>query len=310
VKLLITGAGGQVGRSLLQARWPRGAEIVGLQRSKLDIASADAIAATIAAIRPTTIINAAAYTAVDKAENDSASAFRVNNDGAARLAEAAHRVGAALIHLSTDYVFDGRSPVPYRESDPTTPINTYGRSKVAGENAVRLHQPQHVILRTAWVYASHGHNFVRTMLRLAAEREEVSVVDDQIGTPTSAANIAAALMVICQRIYDDQQAGHDSAWGTYHFTDAGETTWHGVAAHVFDRLQAQRRRCPRLKAIATADYPSPAKRPSNSRLDCSRIERTFQIERRPWRQSLDSVLEELVSEAMPTPADARESSAS
>ena len=196
MKVMVIGATGQVGRELLRAAWQPGIEVVGLRRPEFDITSADAIDAALAQYRPDVVINAAAYTAVDKAESDGAAAFAVNDYGPSLLAAAASRAGAPLIQLSTDYVFDGSLLAPYRETDPIVPINAYGRSKAAGEAAVRLRQPRHVILRTAWVYASHGQNFVRTMLRLAAERDDVSVVGDQHGSPTAAVSIAAALVVI------------------------------------------------------------------------------------------------------------------
>jgi dTDP-4-dehydrorhamnose reductase len=299
VKVLIFGATGQVGHELTLAAWPSDTVVVGLSRPTYDITDADAITAALALHTPDLIINAAAYTAVDKAENDVATAFEVNDYGPSLLAAASARAGTPLIHLSTDYVFDGTCVVPYKESDPTTPINTYGRSKAAGEAAVRSKQPHAIIVRTSWVYASHGHNFLRTMLRIAADREEIAVVADQVGTPTAAKSIAAALVTISERVVNARRAGLEGSWGTYHFTDVGETTWYGFAKHIFSHLEGCDLRIPRLKPIATEEYPTPARRPVNSRLDCSLIERTFGIRRTRWQQGVERAIDELLSKRMP-----------
>lgn len=293
MKVLVLGCRGQVGRELTRAAWGAGTEVIGLSRPQFEITSADHIEAAVAKHTPQFVINAAAYTAVDKAESDLATAFAVNDYGPLVLAAACYRYGIPLIHLSTDYVFGGCARWPYRESDPIGPINAYGRSKAAGEAAVRLRQPRHIILRTAWVYASHGQNFVRTMLRLAAERDEVGVVADQHGTPTSAPDIAATLVTIVQRIAAARKAASDDHWGTYHFTAAGETTWLDFAARIFRHLEMNGARPPELKSIATSDYPTPARRPANSRLDCTLIQQTFGIVRSPWQDGLNRVLEEL-----------------
>lgn len=295
MKVLVTGCRGQVGRELMGAAWPAGTAVTGVARPEFDLAKPDGIEAAVGAAAPDIVINAAAYTAVDKAESDRATAFAVNADGPGLLAAACARRDVPLIHLSTDYVFDGASAAPYAETDPVCPLGVYGASKAAGEAAVRLRQPRHVIVRTAWVYAAHGHNFVRTMLRLGREREEVGVVADQRGTPTSAADIAAGLVQIVQRIAARTPA--DAFWGTYHFTASGDTTWHGLAEHIFRQQAAATGSRPRLKAIATADYPTPARRPANSRLDCALIEGTFGIVRRPWQAGVDDVLAELLSPA-------------
>jgi dTDP-4-dehydrorhamnose reductase len=293
MKVLVLGCRGQVGRELTRAAWGAGTEVVGLSRPQFDITSPEHNEGAIAKHRPQFVINAAAYTAVDKAESDLATAFAVNDHGPLVLAATCCRYGIPLIHLSTDYVFDGCAQRPYRESDAIGPINAYGRSKAAGEAAVRLRQPRHIILRTAWVYASHGQNFVRTMLRLAAERDEVSVVADQFGTPTSAPDIVATLVTMLQQITAGRAAAGDDLWGTYHFTAAGETTWHDFAACIFRHLERNGSRPPRLKPISTSDYPTPARRPANSRLDCTLIEQTFGIVRTPWQEGLNRVLEEL-----------------
>jgi dTDP-4-dehydrorhamnose reductase len=306
VKVLVFGATGQVGRELTRADWPSDTEVIRLSRPPYDITDANAINAALTLHTPDLIINAAAYTAVDKAESDVAAAFAVNDYGPSLLAAATACCGIPLIHLSTDYVFDGTFPVPYRESDPVAPINVYGRSKAAGEASVRLRQPRAVIVRTSWVYASHGHNFLRTMLRLAREREEIVVVDDQVGTPTSAQSIATALVTISQSIVKDRRAGIQGRWGTYHFTDAGETTWYGFAKHIFSYMEARGLRVPRLRSITTKEYPTPAQRPANSRLDCSLIERTFGNRRVPWPQAVERALDELIPGPKHMPTDRHE----
>ena len=292
MKVLVLGTSGQVGTELMRAAWPTGTELVGLARPDVDMARPETVEAAVAAHAPDLVVNATAYTAVDKAESDREAAFAVNRDGPARLAAACAAGGAALIHISTDYVFDGTKPSPYTENDPVAPLGAYGASKEAGEAAVRAALPQHVILRTSWVYAAHGANFVKTMLRFGREREEMRVVADQHGAPTAAFDIAAAIVAIAARI---AAGGGDVPWGTYHFTGTGETTWHGFAERVFQRLEAATGRRPRLLAIATADYPTPARRPANSRLECARIRTAFGIEAPRWEDSLDRVLDELLS---------------
>ncbi|QCO00357.1 dTDP-4-dehydrorhamnose reductase (plasmid) [Azospirillum argentinense] len=293
MKVLILGTSGQVGTELMRAAWPQGTELVGLARPDVDMARPETVEAAVAAHAPDLVVNATAYTAVDKAESDQETAFAVNRDGPARLAASCAACGIPLIHISTDYVFDGTKPAPYAEDDPVAPLGVYGASKEAGEAVVRAALPQHVILRTSWVYAAHGANFVKTMLRFGREREEMRVVADQHGAPTAAADIAAAIVTIAERIAAGSEGG--VPWGTYHFTGAGETTWHGFAERIFQRLEATTGRRPRLQAITTADYPTPARRPTNSRLDCARICSAFGIEAPRWEDSLDHVLEELLS---------------
>ncbi|MGY0834715.1 dTDP-4-dehydrorhamnose reductase [Azospirillum argentinense] len=302
MKVLILGTSGQVGTELMRAAWPQGTELVGLARPDVDMARPETVEAAVAAHAPDLVVNATAYTAVDKAESDQETAFAVNRDGPARLAASCAACGIPLIHISTDYVFDGTKPAPYAEDDPVAPLGVYGASKEAGEAAVRAALPQHVILRTSWVYAAHGANFVKTMLRFGREREEMRVVADQHGAPTAAADIAAAIVTIAERIAAGSGADGvptgvpgDIPWGTYHFTGAGETTWHGFAERIFQRLEAATGRRPRLQAITTADYPTPARRPANSRLDCARIRSAFGIEAPRWEDSLDRVLDELLS---------------
>jgi dTDP-4-dehydrorhamnose reductase len=235
------------------------------------------------------VINGAAYTAVDKAESEPDLAHRINAGSVAALAEACAKRDVPVLHLSTDYVFDGTKPAPYVETDATNPLNVYGRTKLAGEIALRAAQPEHLILRTSWVYSAFGANFVKTMLRLGAEREELRIVDDQIGAPTAAGEIAAACLVLAERV----GAGPEPAWGTYHLTASGETSWFGFARAIFDIAAPWAGLKARLAPIPTSAYPTPARRPTNSRLDCSKLAHAFGLSLRPWREPLIEVLAEL-----------------
>lgn len=239
-------------------------------------------------VRPQIVINAAAYTAVDRAEAEPERAGLLNCEAPRAMASACSTIGAALIHLSTDYVFDGSNPNAYREEDPVGPLSVYGRSKADGETAVRASIQQHVILRTSWVFAAHGNNFVRTMLRLGDERPEIRVVDDQFGSPTAACDIASAIASIVAAI-----RAKKGVWGTFHFTSAQSTTWYGFAKAI---LVASRQRA-KLVPITTADYKTPARRPLNSVLDCGRILRDYGIPQPLWQESLARVLTELGHDA-------------
>lgn len=300
MKVLVLGNRGQVGLELMRATWPPGTGLVGLARPEIDITEAASIDAALDRHAPDLVINSAAYTAVDKAETDQSNAFAVNAAGPEKLAAACVRRGSALIHLSTDYVFDGSGSRSYQEDDPVAPINVYGASKAAGEAAVCALLTRHVILRTSWVYAGHGQNFVRTILRLAGERDKLSVIDDQHGAPTSAADIAGAIVAITQKLFDG--AARTDLFGTFHFTAAGDTTWHGFAEEIFRQYADACGRAPLLEPIPTSAYPTPARRPANSRLDCSRIERVFQLRRPPWRESLARVIKELLPATGTKPA--------
>jgi len=260
VKVLITGAGGQLGRAL-QATVPAGVDPVALDRAALDIGDAAAVMARVRDLAPALVINAAAYTAVDKAESDVAAAHRINAEAPGHLAAAASAVGARFIHVSTDFVFDGTSGTPYRPDHPTAPLGVYGATKLAGERAVRSAQPDALIVRTAWVYGDAGHNFVRTMLRLMAERDEVRVVADQIGTPSYATGLARALWAL-------DAAG---ATGIHHWTDSGAASWYDFAVAIQEEALAigLLTRAVPVIPIATSDYPTPARRPSYSVLDKS-----------------------------------------
>src|SRR5947208_6432633 len=229
MKLLVLGAGGQVGRELCRRAWPAGYRLATFDRSDVDITREDSIAAAMQRERPDMVINAAAYTAVDRAETEPDAAWAANCTGPAQLAATCREAAVPLIHISTDYVFDGSKAGPYREDDPVNPLGVYGRCKEAGDRAIREALAEHVILRTAWVYSAHGHNFVKTMLRLAGERPVLRVVADQTGAPTGAADLAAAIARIAQRVVAGNAGRDVDCWGTYHFTGAGAVTWHGFA---------------------------------------------------------------------------------
>jgi dTDP-4-dehydrorhamnose reductase len=291
MRIAVTGSKGQVATSLLE-RAEGKVEIVALGRPTFDLTDRAAIIAGLDAARPDVVVNAAAYTAVDKAETEEADALRVNRDGAAHVAEAAVRLGIPLIHLSTDYVFDGALGRPYREDDPTAPTGAYGRSKLAGEKAVAERCEDSVISRTAWVYSPFGTNFVRTMLKLNETRDEVGVVADQRGNPTSALDIADAVIAIAARLKDDASP---ALRGVFHMTGSGEATWADFAEAVFQEAAARGRRQTHVRRIATADYPTPARRPANSRLDNEKRARVYGVRLPEWRQSVAGCCDRLLS---------------
>src|SRR6516225_804619 len=293
MKILVFGAGGQIGREVCRAAWFPRYTITPLDRKVIDITNGAAVSAVLAREAPDLVINLAAYTAVDRAESEPEAAWAVNCAGAAHIAAACDESATPLIHLSTDYVFDGRNTEPYREEDAVGPLGVYGRSKEAGERAVRAALERHVILRTAWVFGAYGANFVKTMLRLAAERPLLRVVADQRGCPTAAADIAAALMVIAEHI----ERG-EAKWGTYHFVGADATSWHSFAEAIFDLAAPQLAARPQVEPITTDQYPTPARRPMNSVLDCRKIEEAFGVPPPPWRVALASVIREVLD---PTP---------
>jgi dTDP-4-dehydrorhamnose reductase len=268
----------------------RNVPMVAVGRPELDLENGEGVDRVTAAVEPSAIVNAAAYTAVDRAEEEPERAFAVNCDGAALLAAGAARRGIPFIQISTDYVFDGSKRSPYREDDVPAPQNAYGSSKLAGEIAVLKAYPGAAVIRTSWVYSPYGNNFVRTMLRLSDEQPVVRVVEDQRGTPTSAADLAAAILAIVERLRSAN--GRDNA-GIYHLAGDGETSWHGFATAVFASLARRGQRVPRLQAITTAEYPTPARRPTNSCLDSSKAERIFGVRLPPWRSSLEECLDQL-----------------
>jgi dTDP-4-dehydrorhamnose reductase len=291
VDILLTGAGGQVGWEIARRAAP--GSIRAHDRSGLDVTDARAVAAAVRAATPKVVINAAAYTAVDKAESDAAAAFAVNRDGPAHLAAVCAEIGAVLIHLSTDYVFDGAKAGPYVEDDVPAPLGVYGASKLAGEEAVRAAGGRHLILRTAWVYGVHGHNFVKTMLRLGTERDALRVVDDQYGCPTYAADLAEAILTLARRIL----AGAMPAvgWGTFHCVGGGETTWYGFAREIFAHATPRLGKTPTVAPIPTSAYPTPARRPANAVLATEKLLRVHGIALRPWQAALADMLQSLPS---------------
>lgn len=284
-RILITGGTGQIGTELVRRQWPEGFEILSPSRAGLDLSDAGALKAFIREGNLDAVINPAAFTAVDRAESDVTDAFTVNALAPAALAEATRQCAIPLVHVSTDYVFDGTGKGACDEDAPMNPVNVYGASKAAGEYAVRLGNPRHVILRTAWVFSPHGSNFVKTMLRLA-DRPKLQVVNDQHGCPTSAGDIAAALMTIALRLVDDP----DAPTGTYHFVNKDPVTWHGFASAIFEREAAAGRSVPLIEAIATKDYPTPARRPANSILSTRKLTRDYGISPRSWTEALDETL--------------------
>ena len=288
MRLLVAGASGQLAHALVQrSRQRAGVTVIALGRPQLDLLDPASISRAIDSTRPDVVINAAAYTAVDKAESDAAAAFALNRDGAGALAAAAGAVGCPIIHVSTDYVFDGNKAGAYVEDDAPNPMGVYGRSKLEGEAAVAAANARHVILRTAWVYSAHGHNFLKTMLRLARERPELRVVADQHGNPTFAPHLADAILAIAAQI------GSARLWGVYHATATSETTWHGFAAAIIAAANPLGVPQVRVVPITTADYPMPARRPANSCLDCSKLERAFGLRLPPWQQGLGECVAEL-----------------
>ncbi|NRG18534.1 dTDP-4-dehydrorhamnose reductase [Rhizobiales bacterium] len=292
--VLLTGAGGQLGFEVAARARDSGLEIAAFAHGDLDIADRAAVDRAVASTRPKIIVNAAAYTAVDKAEADLDAAYAANRDGPAYLAAAAQRCGAAIIHVSTDYVFDGTKPAPYVETDPVAPLGVYGASKLAGEEAVRKACDRHVILRTAWVYGAKGHNFVKTMLRLGSERDVLRVVDDQIGSPTSAADLAQVIVAISRRLCLD--AVSPACYGTFHAAGSGETSWHGFAREIFRQAEGRGLRIPKLEAIPSSQFPTPAARPANSRLDCAKLAKVHGIRFRSWQDALAEVMASLNNE--------------
>jgi dTDP-4-dehydrorhamnose reductase len=252
------------------------------------------MARAIDAVRPDLVVNAAAYTAVDKAETDGeAAAFAINRDGAGALAAASHAAGCPILHVSTDFVFDGTKAEPYVETDRANPVSVYGRSKLAGEMAVAAANPRHLILRTAWLHAPYGQNFLRTILRLARERPQLRVIADQHGNPTYAPHLADAMLAIAARLGDGK--GEAPTWGIYHAAASGETTWAGFAAAIV--AAGARLGVPQVPVIpiTTPEYPLPAKRPANSRLDCAKLARTFGVRLPPWQQGVAECIAELES---------------
>ena len=286
--ILLTGMNGQVGWELQRTLQPLGT-LIALDRTQLDLTNPDRINAVLREVNPAIIVNPAAYTAVDKAESEIDLATTINATAPGILAEAAKRQDALLIHYSTDYVFDGSKPIPYVESDPVSPINIYGRSKLAGEQAIQASGCRHLIFRTSWVYGLRGQNFLRTMLRLAKERDELRVVADQTGAPTWSRMIAETTALAIAR--------HAGQQGLYHLVAAGATSWHGFASAIIEDA-AERgwlEKIPAVRRIASADFPTPARRPANSRLNCDRLQNDFALRQPDWAEELRLCLDSALS---------------
>ncbi|PJK35350.1 dTDP-4-dehydrorhamnose reductase [Pseudomonas sp. S10E 269] len=285
LKILITGQHGQVSREL-QQRLPSLGELIVLGREQLDLANPDQIRQQVRTHRPDLIINAAAHTAVDQAESEPELAFAINAIAPGILAEEAKTLGIPLIHYSTDYVFDGSKPAPYTEADTPNPLGVYGQSKLAGEQAITAVGGDYLILRTSWVYSSHGKNFLLTMQRLLQEKPHLRIVADQIGAPTWAGSIANSTRALIER----WQAGEPGPWGVYHLTARGETSWFGFAEAIGEYLRKQGKACAELEPIPSSAYPTPAKRPLNSRLDCSRLQQQWHVSQPAWQDALRECL--------------------
>lgn len=296
MKILLLGKNGQVGWELQRSLAVLG-NVVALGREEEnglcgDLADVQRLRETVHAVQPDAIVNAAAYTAVDRAESEPERAFAINAHAPRMLAEEAQRLDAWLLHYSTDYVFDGTGQAPWREGDATGPLSVYGASKLAGEQAIVESGVKHLILRTSWVYSARGHNFLKTMLRLGRELPELRVVDDQIGAPTGAELLADA----SAHALHHAALGSAAFSGTYHLAARGHTSWHAYASLIFERAQALRPELPlaKLLPIASAQYPTPAARPRNSRLNVSAFETTFDLELPPWQKGVERVVDELL----------------
>jgi dTDP-4-dehydrorhamnose reductase len=291
--ILVTGGTGQLASALAAA----GSGIHRVGRPDFDFDRPETIEATFRAAAPRMVVNAAAYTAVDAAETDAEAAYRANRDGPAILARLCAEADIPLIHVSTDYVFDGDKPEPYVETDPVGPQGVYGASKLAGEEAVMASGARAIILRTAWVYAATGKNFVRTMLAVGKTRDRLTVVGDQHGCPTTAADLADAILAIIARI--DRTGWQDNYRGIFHAAGTGATTWHGLAVAAFEEAARYGAKVPEVAAITTADWPTPTKRPANSRLDCTRLHAVFGVRLPHWRESLTRTIDQIYASAPP-----------
>jgi dTDP-4-dehydrorhamnose reductase len=291
MKILITGAGGQLGRELINQGQLKGFSVQAPSEDDMDITDLEKIDRCMDFHQPEVVINAAAYTQVDKAESEAALAFAVNTTGSANLARMCAKNKIPLVHISTDYVFDGQKGTSYLETDAISPVGIYGRSKAEGEIEIRSHLKEHIILRTSWLYGIHGHNFAKTILKLATTKPKIRVVADQYGSPTNAADLAQTILIISDRM----QFNNDVDWGTYHYCGQGVISWYNFAEKIVGlaRLYADVKTT-RIEPITTADYPTRALRPIYSALDCSRIQKHFGINPKPWQKSLEITIKELL----------------
>ena len=294
MNIVITGVNGQLGRELVRQAQCADFDVHPFDRQQLDITDENRIKHVLAGLSPAVVINAAAYTHVDRAEDEPARAYAVNSDGPAYLARYCADYRHALIHMSTDYVFDGTADRPYQESDPIAPLGIYGQSKAKGEAAVRSTLPEHIVVRTSWLYGVNGHNFVKTILKLAAAKRVLKVVADQMGSPTSAADLAAATLIIARKI----GAAEKSAWGTYHYCGAGITTWHALAEKIIELAAPYTAlEIRQVDAISTAEWPTRAPRPLYSALDCTRLKVQFGIDTHPWQHSLKHTIDRIFTDS-------------
>ncbi len=293
MKILITGSKGQLGWELVRQSKHFDFDILGVDLSHLDITDRLQVESIFKNFQPSLVINAAAYTNVDKAETDQKLAFAVNRDGPANISDCCSKADIPHLHISTDFVFDGNKGTSYVESDPVSPLSIYGKSKAYGEDAVRSRLRKHIILRTAWLYGVHGHNFVKTMLKIGKEKRVIKVVADQYGSPTRAADLAGAVLTIAEYIRNFAEVD----WGTYHYCGLGVTTWHGFTETIFDIAgEYGLVKIPQVKPISTADYPTAAKRPVFSALDCEQIKKNFGIIPKPWQESLKITIGQIMSD--------------
>lgn len=295
MRIAVTGRTGQVVQSLLAHTGAAGVTVIPVGRPELNLAQPESVQQVLAAVKPDCIVNAAAYTVVDKAETEPELAMRINGVGAGAVAAATAALGVPLIQISTDYVFDGMAPRPWREDDPTAPLGAYGRSKLAGEQAVAASTKDWTILRTAWVYSPYGGNFVKTMLRLAENRDELSVVSDQLGSPTSALDLADAIIAVAKALV--ARPDDASLRGIFHAAGTGEASWADLAEVVFAASAALGGPSATVRRIATLDYPTPARRPSNSRLDCSLLAERHGLRLPPWQESVKTCVATLLTQA-------------
>ena len=293
MKALVTGTTGQLGCELIRQVVDYSFEAVPISEDELDITDFDQIKKIFQGVQPDLVINPAAYTNVDQAESETEKVFRINRDGAENLAKICVDHDIPLIHVSTDYVFDGKKNEPYVEDDPVLPLGIYGESKAAGEQAIDSLLPKHIIIRTSWLYGVYGQNFVKTMIRLGKERRELSVVSDQFGCPTSATDLAAAILFIVEHLFKASKP----AWGTYHFCGEGITSWHRFAETIFEVVgRTQSVKPPVVRPITTSEYPTQAERPAYAALNCNRIRHHFGVKQKPWQQSLEEVIKRIFIE--------------
>jgi dTDP-4-dehydrorhamnose reductase len=291
MKMLITGANGQLGLEIIDVTQSKGCRVQAPSEDDLDITDIDKINHLLDRLQPDLVINTAAYTQVDKAETEEALAFKVNKTGCTNLARMCAEHKIPLVHISTDYVFDGRKGTPYIETDPIAPLGVYGRSKAEGEAEIRSLLKEHIILRTSWLYGFHGQNFVKTMLNLSTSKKIIQVVADQYGSPTSATDLAGAILTLSRQL----QKGSTNHWGTYHYCGLGVITWHRFAEKIMELIrQIGGEQTAIVKPVTTDEYPSPTERPAYSALDCGRIYQQFKISPKPWQKSLEKTIRRLL----------------